>query len=830
MRIDFTQLGINTIQKQVNPRDIFMALTGKDNAYQFPRDVQGEVWKQWFEVRNNKDTIIKMNTGSGKTLVALLILQSCLNEGVGPALYVVPDRYLVEQVISQAKALGIKVTDNESDLDYQRKKAILVIGIQKLVNGKSVFGLRQENNYSIGSVVIDDMHACISCIQEQFSITISRDDELYNYFIKLFYEDMNLQSEGRFNAIINDNNIFDNMLVPFWAWQDKMTNVYQMLIRNRENPAIKFKIDLIKDCLQFSHCYISTKEISIIPNCTPIQKITSFDEAKRRIYMSATLPDDSPFSTVMGVDFDKKVTVISPEKANDIGERLIVVPKIINSDITEIEIKNEIVQKYKDYNLIVLVPSYWMAEYWKKQGATVLDSSNISQGIELIKKSKNGLYVFVNRYDGIDLPDDACRIIVVDGLPNITNMNDKYEQDVVRKSTRIQREQIQRIEQGMGRGVRSSNDYCLVYLLGNKLTNVLYIDDGYNFFSNATREQFKLSEEMCEQIEGQNIDEIINIGGYLLERNSSWRELCKNATLSLEYDKTINVSDYAIAMRKAFNYALHGEYQKAADKISEIANKEQNLRLRGYYKQIMAEYTNFYDRDSAQRILKSAKKDNMEILNPLEGIQFTKFSTNGLNQAQAIINNIMEKNIEPNKLVLCVDEILGDLKFEKGTYKKFENAIKSVFELIGYKARQPERETGKGPDNFVFLGSGSYLIIECKNGTITDTICKEDCNQLNGSFSWFKEIYKEEDSGCIPVMIHNSDVYKYDCSPLSQTRIMTPELLKVFKDNVRKFVVAITQTNNFNNVENINSIIKTYKLDKDSIIKEYTTQYRIERK
>lgn len=159
MKIDFTQLGINTIQKQVNPRDIFMALTGKDNAYQFPRDVQGEVWKQWFEVRNNKDTIIKMNTGSGKTLVALLILQSCLNEGVGPALYVVPDRYLVEQVISQAKALGIKVTDNESDLDYQRKKAILVIGIQKLVNGKSVFGLRQENNYSIGSVVIDDMHA-----------------------------------------------------------------------------------------------------------------------------------------------------------------------------------------------------------------------------------------------------------------------------------------------------------------------------------------------------------------------------------------------------------------------------------------------------------------------------------------------------------------------------------------------------------------------------------------------------------------------------------------------------------------------------------------------
>ena len=104
------------------------------------------------------------------------------------------------------------------------------------------------------------------------------------------------------------------------------------------------------------------------------------------------------------------------------------------------------------------------------------------------------------------------------------DMNDRYEQEIVRKSKRIQREQIQRIEQGMGRGVRSSNDYCLVYLLGNQLTNVLYSDDGYEFFSNATKAQFKLSEKMCEQIEGQTIDEIMEIGNYLLERNSDWVE------------------------------------------------------------------------------------------------------------------------------------------------------------------------------------------------------------------------------------------------------------------------------------------------------------------
>ena len=398
---------------------------------------------------------------------------------------------------------------------------------------------------------------------------------------------MNTQAEGRFREIVDSQNTYDNMLVPFWSWQDKIVQVYQILLENKEDDAVKFKFDLIKDCLKLSHCYISSKEISIIPNCTPIQKIISFDEAKRRIYMSATLPDDSPFSTVMGVDFNKQMKVISPDKANDIGERLIVVPKIINKDITEFEVRTAIAQKAKSYNVVVLVPSYAMAKYWEEQGGTVFNSSNISQGIEIIKNGNNGLYIFVNRYDGIDLPDDMCRIIVVDGLPNISNMNDKYEQEVVRKSERIQREQIQRIEQGMGRGVRSSSDYCLVYLLGNKLTNVLYLDDGYEFFSNATKAQFKLSEKMCEQIDGQTINEIMDVGKYLLERNSNWTELCKSVTSSATYIKTINVSKYALIMRSAFNYALHGEYQKAAGVINELANEENNIRLKGYYKQIL---------------------------------------------------------------------------------------------------------------------------------------------------------------------------------------------------------------------------------------------------
>ncbi len=168
---------LNSTSKSVaiEPREIFMGLPLKEKQYEYPRDVQSEVWKKWFEIRNDKNCIIKMNTGSGKTVVALMILQSCLNEGKGPAVYVVPDNYLVNQVCDEAKKLGIKAVTDKDDYSYTENKAILVTTIHALINGRSVFGMRYSGNYPIGSVLMDDVHACLDTITTQFSIKIPYD-------------------------------------------------------------------------------------------------------------------------------------------------------------------------------------------------------------------------------------------------------------------------------------------------------------------------------------------------------------------------------------------------------------------------------------------------------------------------------------------------------------------------------------------------------------------------------------------------------------------------------------------------------------------------------
>lgn len=109
MSIDFGKINsTNVSNTALKPRDVFTALPNKkEGKFEYPRDVQTQVWENWFERKDDRDLVIKMNTGSGKTVVGLLILKSCLNESKGPAVYVVPDNYLAHQITGEAEDLGI---------------------------------------------------------------------------------------------------------------------------------------------------------------------------------------------------------------------------------------------------------------------------------------------------------------------------------------------------------------------------------------------------------------------------------------------------------------------------------------------------------------------------------------------------------------------------------------------------------------------------------------------------------------------------------------------------------------------------------------------------
>ncbi len=274
----------------------------------------------WFARRSESDLVLKMNTGAGKTVVGLLILQSCLNEKKGPVIYVAPDHFLCEQVCFEADQLGIPVVREHSSLEFKRGQAILVIPVHTLINGKSAFGVAQDGvRIRIGSLLIDDVHACVATAEGQFTLRIPSSHAAYTKLLALFAQDLEGQSQsGLLDLQQQDPRRL--MPVPFWAWADKSPEVLKRIHPHREEDHFKFVWPLLAENLSLCQCLFTGSALEISSRCLPIEQIPSFANAERRLYMTATLADDSVLVTDFNVSQDSASKPITPKSASDLGD------------------------------------------------------------------------------------------------------------------------------------------------------------------------------------------------------------------------------------------------------------------------------------------------------------------------------------------------------------------------------------------------------------------------------------------------------------------------------------------------------------------------------
>ena len=206
----------------IEPRQLFQTLQ-RDAQHEYLRDVQGDVLDEWFGRRNERDLVIKMTTGSGKTLVGLVLLWSRLKEGKGPALYLCPNTYLVSQVRREADKMGIKHVDFEGDnrfpTEFHDSTAILITTVQKLFNGLSVFHVAgRPDPVNVGTILVDDAHACINIAREQFTASFDNDSVVGKRMLSFFEGALKQQAVGIY-ADLARGEPSAYIRVPYWAWQ-----------------------------------------------------------------------------------------------------------------------------------------------------------------------------------------------------------------------------------------------------------------------------------------------------------------------------------------------------------------------------------------------------------------------------------------------------------------------------------------------------------------------------------------------------------------------------------------------------------------------------------
>lgn len=499
--IDFTKkLGTKEVSKKINPIEIYDTLDRRSETGPL-RPAQRSILEKWYQDSTDKrDLVIKLHTGEGKTLIGLLILQSKLNKGEGPCLYICPNIYLVQQVCEEAQKFGINYcvipNSNEIPDDFLSGKKILITHAHKVFNGMSVFGL--NNQYTkVGTVILDDSHACIDVIKDAFSIQIekTKNERLYNSILSLFEDDLRDQGEGSFIDIQTEN--YDTLMaVPYWSWYDKKTEVLKLLSSNLEDAQVKYTWPLLKDSIDNYSCYITGNKIELCPYRTDIDVFSSFSKSKNRILMSATTQEDSFF--VKGLDFS--VEAVEMPLKNDqqkwSGEKMIILPSLIDDECDRDLIVTKFSQmKTQRFGIVAIVPSTKKAAQYQNLGATVANKKDIFDQIKKLKKGEfENVVVINNRYDGIDLPDESCRVLIIDSMPYFEDLSDRYEERCRPNSEVINKKLAQKIEQGIGRGVRGEKDYCALLIIGaDIITEILrqyFINhtqriDKYTFLQNS---------------------------------------------------------------------------------------------------------------------------------------------------------------------------------------------------------------------------------------------------------------------------------------------------------------------------------------------------------
>lgn len=812
----------------LEPRKVFATLPKKDARFKFLHDVQAEVADQWFERRSEKDLVIKMNTGSGKTLVGLLLLQSSLNENKGPAVYVAPDKFLVAQVLTEAGDLGLQVTTNENDADFHAGRSILVINVYKLFNGRSVFGVGDQGQKTkIGTVLIDDAHACLATTRNQFTIRIPSTHPAYLSLLPNFKPELERQSR----TTLLDVEAEDPqavMLVPYWVWQSNQDQIAPILHEHRGSPALEWGWPLIAGVLEFCRCAIGGGDLEIAPRCLPVDVIPSFDQADRRIYMTATLADDSILITEFQAKPESVASPITPASAGDIGDRMILAPQEINPKITDEDLKAFAAEMAKTYNVVVIVPSMNRSEFWVDVANQILMSEKIWDGVSKLKEGHQGLTVLVNRYDGIDLPDNACRVLVIDGLPEVQNHLHRIDA-IALDGTQIEiSQQIQRIEQGMGRGVRSNDDYCVVILMGSRLVRRLHDPANRRRFTPGTLCQLDLSSEVAKQLKGQTLEQLKEAMNLCLTQNADWLSASKKAVVGAKYVKEVELNPLAIGQREAFDLIRGQQFKLAADKLQDAVNGCPDNKTKGWMQAQLAEVVHRIDPIKSQEILLSALGLNGRITKPLDGIAYAKLDAPNLDQATAVVKYLKPKFLEGNELILAINSVIDDLIFQPDTAPTFESAIKALGSYLGLGSQRPEADFGNGPDNLWAVGGQLYFVIECKNGATTDTISKHYSDQLSGSINWFHDTYGKT-CNAVPIMIHPSHRFGNKAFPPDKTRIIDEQGLDKLRNAVRDFATAAGKENAFLDAAKIGGLLDHLGLTAKKFISEFSVPFKKEK-
>ncbi|HBO1104124.1 TPA: DEAD/DEAH box helicase [Pseudomonas aeruginosa] len=710
---------------------------------------QAEVLEAWFERKDERDTVVKLHTGGGKTLVGLLIAQSTLNDLKEPVLYLAPTTQLVKQTLEKAKSLGILAVPYTRGQplhdDFVNGKAVMVASYKALFNGHSKFGVRgQKMPIRVGAVILDDAHVAFSVVRESFTLEVSSEDdnETYKALCTLFRTAFrDIDRLGTFDDTVSglNNGVVE---VPYWAWNEQLDTVRGMLRGDGVN--VPFAWPLLRDNLHLCHALISSKAFTITSVLPQVNNFPTFADAPRRIYMSATIADDSEIVRTFDADPQLVNNALTSRSLAGISERMILIPSLMPFDFDSQQVAKSTLKQVSGMNLgaVALVHANYAAQAWTDTAQFAEGSDQVENAIEALQSRRtNGPFVFANRYDGIDLPGDSCRVLVMEGLPSGTSDYELLRAATLYGGATISRMLAQRIEQGIGRGARGAGDHCVVLLLGSDLAGWIAKDANFKLLTSATRAQLEMGSTVSKEV--SDVNDLTNTIALSINRDIGWIEyhaatLAENVGPEAPDPKRFNT---ASTERKAFNLWADGFYDKAIARLDQVAGSQDAVddQTRGWLYQLAGRIAdNWGQAERSDELQRSAFSANRNLLRPRTSPPYRPLPSPGA-QGAAIAAQLRGYRIRRG-LLQRFEEVVSKLH-GNASANQFEQALADLGSLIGLTTERHD-VGGEGPDVLWLLPNKAALILEAKSRKQDkNPLTKEEHGQLLVAEQWFVQNY-----------------------------------------------------------------------------------------
>lgn len=712
-----------------DPESLFGDLNGRAPHVQHLWIHQGDLLRSYTNQHEQaSDHAFELPTGTGKTLVGLLIGEYRRRRYQERVVYLCPTRQLAHQAALQAAEYGVPARaslppDYEGFDAYQLNEAIAVTTYAALFNVRPRFDSPQV-------IVLDDAHSSEQYIASPWTMQIdkSRHEQAFTQLLmqlrsqiptSLHPDSPHSSQDARGSLhMVPTPDIADNI--------DELTDILDRTLPERSDPWFAWR--QLRNHLDSCGFYLDAHTIEVRPYIPPSMTHDPFAQANQRLYMSATLGAAGELERITGVRKIERLPLPESGKRRiSQGRRLFLFPHL---SLDEEEANSLTIDRMSDAGRSLVLTGTTrkataIARELEERGLPVLRARDIEQSLEPFAEDA-GVLVLANRYDGLDLPGDLCRLLVFDDVPIGAGLLERFLIYRVGASDLMRDRLRTRFEQGVGRCTRSSTDYAAVVIRGQRLTDFCLRNEVRASLSPEIQAEMKFGIENSRNMEEDDFSDLL---GLFFEQGDDWQTAVQaieglRESAEVRPDVVANRLQDVVADEVDFVYRLWArDYESAITKAVQVADylggsETAAYRAWWYYQAGAAAWLFGLDDDNAERIAQGRA-----FFKRAASARFTTWLA-PLSRGSVRIDSAIDDHVDDvHAAELVIDLIEGygysgprfdnmltrmQSLLENTESSPFEQGIKILGECLGLTAQRPDDVAD--PDG-IWIGHSEHVFL-----------------------------------------------------------------------------------------------------------------------